>query len=61
MRSAEGHFSENDPSLRVYSAAEQMSFLIHSVGGDVVFWSVCEIPSIFAISSLGRILVLYAI
>lgn len=35
--SAEGHFSENDPSLRVFSAAEQMAFLIHSVGGDVRF------------------------
>lgn len=37
--SAEGHFCENDPSLRVYSAAEQMSFLFILLGviDEIVF------------------------
>lgn len=36
--SEEGHFSENDPNLRIYSSAEQIAFLIHSVGGDRSFF-----------------------
>ena len=33
--SSEGHFSENDPIIQVPAAAEQLAFLIHSVGGDI--------------------------
>lgn len=32
--SSGGHFCENDFSLHLLSSAEQLAFLIHSVGGD---------------------------
>lgn len=40
--SPEGHFSESDPICRVSSSAEQLAFLIHSVGEDTRISPVCS-------------------